>query len=202
LPLAASKERSKLEVEPFQNATMAWLLLAFLGGVLTIVSPGIPPVLPFVFAKADQPFRKSGLPVLAGMAITFAGLASIATLGGSWVVRANRYGRAAALVVLASGLVTISATGAEAQSNRDAKSTETYAGYGRADYFVSPGGLRHDVSHIYSLPKHLELNQWGISGPWTDQAEVAGLDSAPGRIVFRFHARDLHLVRNGLAGYR
>ena len=50
---------------------MILLLLAFLGGILTIISPCILPVLPFVFAKADQPFRKSGLPLLAGMAITF-----------------------------------------------------------------------------------------------------------------------------------
>jgi hypothetical protein len=44
------------------------------------------------------------------------------------------------------------------------------------------------------LPKHLELNQWGLSGIWADGAQVATLDSAPGRIVFRFHARDVHLV--------
>ena len=54
-----------------------------------------------MFAKADQPFRKSGLPLLAGMALTFAGFAAIATVGGAWVVRANQYGRVAALVVLA-----------------------------------------------------------------------------------------------------
>ena len=58
---------------------MVLLVLAFLGGILTIISPCILPVLPFVFAKADQPFRKSGLPLLAGMAITFAGFAAIAT---------------------------------------------------------------------------------------------------------------------------
>src|SRR3984885_15161038 len=80
---------------------MILLLLAFLGGILTIISPCILPVLPFVFAKADQPFRKSGLPLLAGMAITFAGFAAVATVGGAWVVRANEYGRWAALVVLA-----------------------------------------------------------------------------------------------------
>ncbi|HTC88731.1 MAG TPA: cytochrome c biogenesis protein CcdA, partial [Bryobacteraceae bacterium] len=80
---------------------MILLVLAFLGGVLTIISPCILPVLPFVFAKADQPFRRSGLPLLAGMALTFAGFAAIATVGGAWVVRANQYGRAVSLVVLA-----------------------------------------------------------------------------------------------------
>src|SRR6202050_4827726 len=77
------------------------LTLAFLGGVLTIISPCILPVLPFVFAKADQPFRKSGLPLLAGMALTFAAFAAVATAGGGWVVRANQYGRDASLIVLA-----------------------------------------------------------------------------------------------------
>src|ERR1700689_345646 len=80
---------------------MVLLVLAFLGGILTIISPCILPVLPFVFAKADQPFRKSGLPLLAGMAITFAAFAAIATVGGAWVVRANRYGRDVSLIVLA-----------------------------------------------------------------------------------------------------
>ncbi len=80
---------------------MILLVLAFLGGILTIVSPCILPVLPFVFARADQPFRKSGLPLLAGMAVTFVALAAIATAGGGWAVRANQYGRIASLVVLA-----------------------------------------------------------------------------------------------------
>src|SRR5580692_2243864 len=80
---------------------MILLFLAFLGGILTILSPCILPVLPFVFAKADQPFRRSGLPLLAGMAVTFAAFAAIATVGGAWIVRANQYGRVLALVVLA-----------------------------------------------------------------------------------------------------
>src|SRR5215472_8999500 len=77
---------------------MAMLVLAFLGGILTIISPCILPVLPFVFARADQPFRKSGLPLLAGMALTFAAVAAAATAGGTWVVRANQYGRIVALI--------------------------------------------------------------------------------------------------------
>src|SRR5271155_3942297 len=75
--------------------------LAYLGGALTIVSPCILPVLPFVFARADQPFVKSGLPLLAGMAITFAGVASLAAVGGGWAVEANGIGRIVALAVLA-----------------------------------------------------------------------------------------------------
>jgi cytochrome c biogenesis protein CcdA/thiol-disulfide isomerase/thioredoxin len=78
---------------------MFLLLLAYLGGVLTIFSPCILPVLPFVFARSDQPFRKTGLPLLAGMSITFALVASLATIGGGWAVRANQFGRVAALVL-------------------------------------------------------------------------------------------------------
>ena len=80
---------------------MLLFILAYLGGALTIVSPCILPVLPFVFARADQPFVKSGLPLLGGMAITFAGVASLAAVGGGWAVQANGIGRIAALVILA-----------------------------------------------------------------------------------------------------
>src|ERR1700722_14740988 len=80
---------------------MLLLLLAYFGGVLTILSPCILPVLPFVFARSDQPFRKSGLPLLAGMVITFAMVASLATVGGGWAVRANQFGRIAALILFA-----------------------------------------------------------------------------------------------------
>jgi len=80
---------------------MFLVLLAYFGGVLTILSPCILPVLPFVFARSDQPFRKSGLPLLAGMSITFAVVASLATVGGGWAVRANQFGRIAALILFA-----------------------------------------------------------------------------------------------------
>ena len=80
---------------------MILFLLSYLGGVLTILSPCILPVLPFVFARSDAPFRRSGLPLLLGMAVTFAAIASIATLGGSWAVHANQAGRIAALILLA-----------------------------------------------------------------------------------------------------
>ena len=77
------------------------LLLAFTGGVLTILSPCILPVLPFVFARSDQPFRSSGLPLLAGMAATFALVASLAAAGGAWAAKANQLGRGAALILFA-----------------------------------------------------------------------------------------------------
>jgi cytochrome c biogenesis protein CcdA/thiol-disulfide isomerase/thioredoxin len=93
---------------------MLLLLLAYFGGILTILSPCILPVLPFVFARSNQPFRRSGLPLLAGMAITFALVASLATVGGGWAVRANQFGRIAALVLLGIfGLTLLSSSLAE-----------------------------------------------------------------------------------------
>src|SRR5271156_2152339 len=80
---------------------MILYFLAFVGGVLTIVSPCILPVLPFVFSGADQPFRRSGLPLLVGMAATFAVVAGVATYAGAWVVQANQIGRLLAIVVFA-----------------------------------------------------------------------------------------------------
>jgi cytochrome c biogenesis protein CcdA/thiol-disulfide isomerase/thioredoxin len=80
---------------------MLLLVLAYLGGALTILSPCILPVLPFVFASAGQPFRRSGLPLLAGMALTFTLVASLAAVGGAWVVAANQYGRWLALLLVA-----------------------------------------------------------------------------------------------------
>ncbi|MDK4736522.1 cytochrome c biogenesis protein DipZ [Rhizobium sp. CNPSo 3490] len=79
---------------------MTLLIIAYLGGVLTILSPCILPILPFVFTRAGQPFVKSTLPMLAGMAATFALVATLAAVGGSWAIRANEYGRLASIVLL------------------------------------------------------------------------------------------------------
>jgi cytochrome c biogenesis protein CcdA/thiol-disulfide isomerase/thioredoxin len=87
---------------------MLIFILAYLGGVLTIFSPCVLPVLPFIFARSDQSFRRSGLPILLGMAVTFAVLASLATVGGAWLVGINQYGRyAAMLLLLLMGLALI-----------------------------------------------------------------------------------------------
>ncbi len=87
------------------------------------------------------------------------------------------------------------ATGIEAAPDmQHVQSGETYIGYRRADGFRSPGGFADDRPKSYTLPASLELNQWGLLGRWTDDAEKAVLDAAPGTIEFRFFARDLHLV--------
>ncbi|HEV7704371.1 MAG TPA: thioredoxin-like domain-containing protein [Gemmatimonadaceae bacterium] len=74
------------------------------------------------------------------------------------------------------------------------KSGETYVGSDRADNFSSPGGLASGKSHVYSAPAQLKLNQWALVGEWTVGKQGTVSNRANGRIVFRFHARDLHLV--------
>jgi cytochrome c biogenesis protein CcdA/thiol-disulfide isomerase/thioredoxin len=86
---------------------MLLFALAYLGGVLTIASPCILPVLPFVFARADQPFLRRGLPMLLGMGLTFAVVATLAAVGGGWAVQANEYGRYVAIALLALFGVTL-----------------------------------------------------------------------------------------------
>jgi cytochrome c biogenesis protein CcdA/thiol-disulfide isomerase/thioredoxin len=87
--------------------TVSLALLVFLGGVLTILSPCILPVLPFVFARAEQPFLRNGLPLLLGMALTFALVATLAAVGGAWAVHINQYGRFFALIVLGALALTL-----------------------------------------------------------------------------------------------
>ncbi len=72
-------------------------VLAYLAGVLTIASPCILPVLPFVLTWTGQPFRTSTLPMLLGMALAFAGVASLAAVAGSWAIALNSHGRSIAL---------------------------------------------------------------------------------------------------------
>jgi cytochrome c biogenesis protein CcdA/thiol-disulfide isomerase/thioredoxin len=86
---------------------MILVLLVFLGGALTILSPCILPVLPFVFARSEQKFLTSGLPMLGGMAVTFAGIATLAAVGGAWAVRINQYGRLLAMALLAAFAATL-----------------------------------------------------------------------------------------------
>src|SRR5450631_2270113 len=90
--------------------------------------------------------------------------------------------------------VNPSADGVEAAPSGDVQSPETYVGYGRTERFASPERLAQDSRKTYSAPARPSLNQWGLSGSWIVGAESAALQGAPGKIVFRFHARDLHMV--------
>src|SRR3569833_1652586 len=86
---------------------MTLIFLVFLGGMLTILSPCFLLVLPFVFARAEQPILRSGLPLLAGMALTNAAIATLAAVGGAWAVHINQYGLVAALVLLTAFALTL-----------------------------------------------------------------------------------------------
>jgi len=96
---------------------------------------------------------------------------------------------------LPGGIVNVQAQGAEAAPDMDeVKSPETYLGYERAQNFASPGGLNQEDPQLYTIPTHLEVNQWALAGKWIDESQIAALASSNGRIAYRFHARDLHLV--------
>ena len=81
-----------------------------------------------------------------------------------------------------------------AADSANVSSPETYLGFARAENFVSPGSFTRDSAKSYALPPKLSLNQWALAGRWKVSREKATLETAPGRVVFRFRARDLHLV--------
>jgi thiol-disulfide isomerase/thioredoxin len=95
---------------------------------------------------------------------------------------------------LDESMVRIRAEGSEAPPSNDVQSHETYVGYARTDNFASPERMAQDSRKSYSEPSRLALNQWGLGGSWKVAAESGKLESAPGKIVFRFHSRDLHMV--------
>jgi thiol-disulfide isomerase/thioredoxin len=93
------------------------------------------------------------------------------------------------------GAVSVQAQGVEAAAHTgDVRSPETYVGFGRAEHFASPGGFRMGAEKSYVAPTHPTLNEWGFEGKWVDNMQRAVLNSSGGKIVFHFHARDLHLV--------
>jgi hypothetical protein len=47
---------------------------------------------------------------------------------------------------------------------------------------------------MYQLPARLRLSDWALSGDWRVKKDAAVLNTPNGRIAYRFHARDLHLV--------
>ena len=92
-------------------------------------------------------------------------------------------------------LVSVDARGIEAAADWSSlRSPETYVGYERTENFASPGGVVLDEPHVYAAPARLRLNHWSLSGDWTVGRQATVLNQANGRIAYRFHARDLHLV--------
>jgi len=97
-------------------------------------------------------------------------------------------------------VAAVDGPGVEAAADwRNLGTPETYVGYARAENFASPGGAAFDKRRDYAVPARLRLNQWALSGDWTVTKQFAVLNKANGRIAFRFHARDLHLVMGSAA---
>ena len=91
--------------------------------------------------------------------------------------------------------VSVDARGVEAAPDwASLKSPENYVGYERTENLASPGGAVLDQRRVYAAPARLRLNQWALAGDWTVGKQATVLNQANGRIVYRFHARDLHLV--------
>jgi thiol-disulfide isomerase/thioredoxin len=80
-------------------------------------------------------------------------------------------------------LTELEGHGAEAAADwKNLRSPETYLGDARAGRSASTGTAR------------LKLNQWTLAGDWTTLRESAKSNGAGGKIAYRFHARDVHLV--------
>jgi thiol-disulfide isomerase/thioredoxin len=93
-----------------------------------------------------------------------------------------------------NGLVSVDPAGLEVGADWDTLRTpETYVGYERTTNFASPGGFAGG-RNVYAIPPRLDLNEWALSGDWTVEGQAATSNESGGRIAFRFHARDLHLV--------
>jgi hypothetical protein len=98
----------------------------------------------------------------------------------------------------------VNASGSQAAPDfNDVASPETYIGYARQQNYASPQKIRRDGPQGYTPPSRLTVNQWGLGGNWNVSEEHAALVAAPGKVIFRFHARDLHFVlgpgKNGKA---
>jgi thiol-disulfide isomerase/thioredoxin len=92
-------------------------------------------------------------------------------------------------------LVSVEGHGAEAAADwRSLRSSETYLGYARSETFASPGGALLNQRRVYAAPARMKLNDWALAGDWTTHSESAVLNQANGKITYRFHARDVHLV--------
>jgi thiol-disulfide isomerase/thioredoxin len=96
---------------------------------------------------------------------------------------------------------SVDARGIEAAADwRTLKSGENYVGFERTLGFASPGGAASGRRRVYAAPTRLQLNQWALSGDWTVAANATALHTSGGRIAYRFHARDVHLVMGPPAG--
>jgi thiol-disulfide isomerase/thioredoxin len=99
------------------------------------------------------------------------------------------------------GLVSVEPDGIYLPADWDTLgSPETYVGYARATGFASAGDLEPDRARVYAEPSRLRRNHWALSGDWTVEPQIATLNEPGGRIVHRFHGRDVNLVLGSRAG--
>jgi hypothetical protein len=114
---------------------------------------------------------------------------------GQSEIRIQRMLTEAGVTGVPSGLVSVVGSGIEAPADwGNLKSPENYLGLERTQNFASPGGGDLDRSRMYSVPARMSLNQWALAGDWTMGNQAVVLNRADGRLAYRFHARDLHLV--------
>jgi thiol-disulfide isomerase/thioredoxin len=92
-------------------------------------------------------------------------------------------------------MVEVDARGFEVAADwNNLKSPENYLGYERTENFASSGNAVINKPRSYTIPAQLNRNQWALSGDWTIGRQAIALNQPGGRIAYRFHARDLHLV--------
>ena len=92
-------------------------------------------------------------------------------------------------------LVTVDPQGVQVAAEwGDLRSGENYVGYDRTENFASPNGAALGEQQVYTAPRELFLNDWALSGDWTMERQFVRLNQPNGRIIYHFHARDLHLV--------
>ena len=92
-------------------------------------------------------------------------------------------------------LVGVSPRGLEVSADfASLRSPESYLGHEQGERFASPGEALLDAPHVYTVPPRLALNQWALAGDWTVKGKAVVTNAVNGRIVYRFHARDVNLV--------
>ena len=111
----------------------------------------------------------------------------------------GRYGESERVIQRLLGVerdpVSVEGLGVEAEADWEhLRTPETYLGYGRGEHFASAGGVAFDERRRYEIPDRVRLGHWALAGEWTIGRERVVLDRAGGSILYRFHARDAHLV--------
>src|SRR4051812_19710656 len=87
---------------------MVALLLAFLAGLLSILSPCVLPLVPIVLGAAASAHPRGALALAAGLALSFTGIGLFLALAGSEVgLDAGVFRLIAAVIMLATGILLL-----------------------------------------------------------------------------------------------